>query len=159
MSRRRFSRKLNKQVCFLALQSGNTWNLKLKFQVSSISGLLLQKNTPKFVRSFFWRIYGAPICFWFYLTFINNIYLQKLQIENIQKWRPTFFGLFLTNLPTYLFLFFLPLTSYILRSFFCLKIGCHLWMIVATSWNLFILIMAGFFWCVFLDLSMLSMNV
>ena len=30
-------------VCF-ALQSGNTWNLKSKFQVSSISGLSRQKN-------------------------------------------------------------------------------------------------------------------
>ena len=49
-ARRRFSQKMNKRICFVCREK--------------------QKSKQnKFVRSFFGRIYGAPICFWFYLTF------------------------------------------------------------------------------------------
>ena len=50
MARRRFSQKSKEPICFFALQSGNTWNLKSKFKNSSISGLSWQKNTNSFVR-------------------------------------------------------------------------------------------------------------
>ena len=72
MPRRRLTQKPNEQICFFffALQSGNTWNLKSKFQVSSISGMSWQKT--KFVRSIFLGESMAPICFRFYLTFTRN---------------------------------------------------------------------------------------
>ena len=45
MARHRLSQKMNKPIWFFfALQSGNTWNLKSKSQVSSISGLSWQKK-------------------------------------------------------------------------------------------------------------------
>jgi hypothetical protein len=50
-ARRRFSQKMNKRICFVCREK--------------------QKSKQnKFIPSFFGRIYGASICFWFYLTFI-----------------------------------------------------------------------------------------
>ena len=48
LARRRFSQKTNKQICFVCRE---------------------KQKQNKFIRSFFGRIYGAPICFRFYLTF------------------------------------------------------------------------------------------
>ena len=49
-ARRRFSQKTNKQICF-------------------VSHKKQKSKQNEFVRLFFGRIYGAPIWFWFYLTF------------------------------------------------------------------------------------------
>ena len=69
MARRRFSQKMNEWIWFF-------WREKQKkphkfvcffFCVSSFPG----KKT-KFIYSFSGRIYGAPIWFWFYLTFKHS---------------------------------------------------------------------------------------
>ena len=63
--------------------------MKSKFQVSSISRLSCMAKKPRFVRSFFGRIYRAPICFWFYLTFsywmspLHNPWLANISVVNI----------------------------------------------------------------------------
>ena len=44
LARRRFSQKTNGRICFVCF-------------------FTLHRKQIKFVRSFFWRIYGAPICF------------------------------------------------------------------------------------------------
>ena len=70
-----YPKKQRNKFGFFALmytvQSENTWNLKSNIQVSSNSGLLCQKKNKinSFIRLFFGRLYGAPICFWSYLTF------------------------------------------------------------------------------------------
>ena len=43
------------------------------------------KKTPKFLCSFFGRIYGA-ICFWFYLTFRRIMIFLVLQPKNPKTW-------------------------------------------------------------------------
>ena len=49
---------------FLQWQSGNTRNFKFQVFLEYKA-----KNKNKFVCSVFGRIYGAPICLWFYLIF------------------------------------------------------------------------------------------
>ena len=47
--------------------------LKNRFAMCSACCLKVKKTVSRFVRSFFGRIYGAPICFRFYLTFRNSL--------------------------------------------------------------------------------------
>ena len=68
-----------KFVFLLPWQSGNNWNLKFWFQVSSISGLWSKKT--KSVHSVFGRIYGAPICLWFYMTFNNRLSPERFLLK------------------------------------------------------------------------------
>ena len=51
--------------------------LKLEISTSSFKYFqTVMAKKPKFVRSVFGRIYGAPICFWFYLTFRSDFQAQ-----------------------------------------------------------------------------------
>ena len=50
-------------------QKSNKFFQKKSFKNINLRDHILQKNN-KFVRSCFGRIYGVPICFWFYLTFM-----------------------------------------------------------------------------------------
>ena len=59
LARRRFSQKSNERFFSFALQSGNTWNLKFQFQVSSISGLSWQKKNQ--IRLFVENIWCANL--------------------------------------------------------------------------------------------------
>ena len=69
MARRRFSQKTNEQI----------WFFFFAFL------LFTAKKPHKFVRSFFGRIYGAPICFWFYLTFRCVIWFHvQLKQKNLE---------------------------------------------------------------------------
>ena len=69
LASRRFSPKMNKPIffCFTVRKY-----LKLKIKIQKVSSFkyfqtVMEKNLNLFVR--FLGIYGAPICFWFHLTF------------------------------------------------------------------------------------------
>ena len=55
--------------------------LKNRFAMCSACCLKVKKTVSRFVRSFFGRIYGAPICVWLYLTFSRKCKHVKLHIQ------------------------------------------------------------------------------
>ena len=57
-----------------------------------------KKKKKKFVGSFFWRIYGAPICFWFYLTFSLNCPKQPKHRNPCRKFFSSMFWIYRRHL-------------------------------------------------------------
>ena len=49
------------------------------------------KKTNKFVHSFFGRIYSAPICFWYYLTFRDHPFKKSANFRDPSPSRRQFF--------------------------------------------------------------------
>ena len=53
--------------------------MKLEISISSLKYFQTERQKKnKFVRSVFGRIYGPPICLWFYLTFIILHIIKKI---------------------------------------------------------------------------------
>ena len=100
MARHRFSQKTNKRIWFFLpwQESGNTFNLKFRFQVSSISGLSYGKKSNSFVR-FLGESMGLQSAFGFIWPLLKTNSIQLTVLINAVKSFCSYMGSTYERLP------------------------------------------------------------